>query len=166
MAMDADGVPATADLCDEHGDSVSVIPVAFELFGRQSSFMGPAATLAVFEDNTLVRAALETPGDGRVLVIDGGMSTRRALVGGNLGQLAVDNGWTGIVVAGAIRDAAEINAQLIGVRAIGTCPRKSEKDDAGRSEVPIVIAGVRIEPGDWIYADLDGVVASTAALHT
>ncbi len=164
--MATTAVPATADLCDDYGEAVSVIPVAFEHFGAHEAFMGPVSTLAVFEDNSLVRSALEEPGDGRALVIDGGMSTRCALVGGNLGQLAVDNDWAGIVVAGVIRDAAEINEQPIGVRAIGTCPRRSVKGGMGQRDEPIVIAGVRIEPGHWIYADLDGVVISTSALHT
>ncbi len=153
-------VAATAGLCDEHGDAVRVIPLPFQRYGAVTEFAGPVSTLAVFEDNSLVRTALEEPGDGRVLVVDGGMSMRCALVGGNLGHLAVDNGWTGIVVAGAIRDAVEINEQSIGVRALGTCPRKSVKRDVGRRDEPIELAGIRIAPGDWIYADLDGVVSA------
>ncbi len=159
------GVPPTADLCDEHGDDVRVIPVAFRHYGAVTDFAGPASTLAVFEDNSLVRSALEEPGAGRVLVIDGGMSMRCALVGGNLGRLAEDNGWAGIVVAGAIRDTVEINQQAIGVRAVGTCPRKSVKRNVGRRDEPVEIAGTGIEAGDWVYADLDGVVVSDRRLH-
>jgi regulator of ribonuclease activity A len=164
--MATTAVPATADLCDDHGDAVIVIPVAFERFGQHDAFMGPVTTLSVFEDNTLVRSALEEPGEGRVLVIDGAMSTRCALVGGNLAQLAVGNAWAGIIVAGVIRDTSEIDAQPIGIRAIGTTPRKSVKAGAGVRDETIEIGGVHIAPGTWIYADLDGVVIASSAVHS
>ncbi len=137
-----------------------MLPPVFAAFGGRHKFCGPATTLKVFEDNTLVRATLETPGNGRVLVIDGGASKRCALVGGNLGQLAEQNGWAGIVVDGCIRDSEEINACEIGVRALATHPRTSIKKGVGEREVRASIAGVTVDPGNWIYADADGVLVA------
>jgi regulator of ribonuclease activity A len=156
---------ATCDICDAHEaeldtGELAVLPPVFQAFGRRLCFAGPACTLKVFEDNALVRAVLETPGDGQVLVIDGGASRRCALVGGNLGALAQDNGWAGIVVDGCIRDSAEINACAIGVRALATHPRKSRKKGAGGRMLPVQIAGVIVHPGDWVYADADGVLVA------
>lgn len=155
----------TCDLCDAHEDkladgSLSVLPPYFRQFGKRKKFAGPAVTLKVFEDNVLVRAALELPGGGRVLVVDGGGSMRCALVGGNLGLLAEKNGWSGILVNGCIRDVDEINACDVGVRALSTHPRRSHRKGLGESEVRVDIAGVAVNPGDWIYADRDGVLVS------
>jgi regulator of ribonuclease activity A len=111
-----------------------------------------------------VRSALETAGNGRVLVIDGGASLRCALVGGNLAVLAQKNGWVGIVVYGCIRDCAEINACDVGVRALALHPQKSIKKGAGDVNVRVSIAGVPVAPGDWIYADADGVLVSAKKL--
>ncbi|MGB6053921.1 MAG: ribonuclease E activity regulator RraA [Burkholderiaceae bacterium] len=160
---------ATCDICDANedkldGGGLAVLPPVFAAFGAESRFCGPAATLKVFEDNTLVRATLETAGEGRVLVVDGGGSRRCALVGGNLGQLAEKNGWAGIVVDGCIRDSEEINACRIGVRALATHPKKSAKKGAGEREVPVTIAGIRVAPGNWIYADADGVLVAAQKL--
>jgi regulator of ribonuclease activity A len=121
-------------------------------------------TLRVHEDNALVRAVLETPGQGQVLVIDGGASVRRALVGGQLGLLAQNNGWAGIVVDGCIRDTDEINACQIGVRALAAHPRKSSKKGEGDRQVQVAIQGVPVRPGAWIYADADGVLVAQQAL--
>jgi len=118
----------------------------------------------VFEDNTLVRAALEQDGGGRVLVVDGGASLRCALVGGNLGALAEKNGWAGIVVHGCVRDAAELRECKVGVLALATHPRKSDKRGAGERDVPVTVLGTRIAPGEWIYADDDGVLVSATSL--
>jgi regulator of ribonuclease activity A len=112
----------------------------------------------------MVRAMLETPGDGNVLVVDGGGSLRRALVGGQLGLLAQDNGWSGIVVDGCIRDTEEINACDIGVRALAAHPQKSSKKGVGERNVRVQIAGVPVNPGDWIYADADGVLIAQQKL--
>jgi regulator of ribonuclease activity A len=160
---------ATSDICDAHEDkiaagAIAVLPPLFKSFGKQLIFSGPAATLKVFEDNVLVRSALETPGNGRVLVIDGGGSLRCALVGGILGVLAEKNGWAGIVVNGCIRDSEEINACNIGVRALATHPQRSIRRGAGDSNIRISIAGVAIAPGDWIYADADGVLVAREKL--
>jgi regulator of ribonuclease activity A len=160
---------ATCDICDANedkiaGGSLSVLPPVFRSFGKRAAFSGPAATLKVFEDNVLVRAALETPGNGRVLVVDGGGSLRCALVGGNLGVLAEKNGWAGIVVHGCIRDSEEINACDIGVRALATHPQRSVRKGAGERDLRISIAGIAVNPGDWIYADADGVLVSAQKL--
>jgi regulator of ribonuclease activity A len=160
---------ATCDICDAHEDKLvsgelAALPPIFRSFGKQPKFSGPAATLKVFEDNALVRSTLETSGNGRVLVVDGGGSLRCALVGGNLGVLAEKNGWAGIVVNGCIRDSEELNACEIGVRALGTHPQRSTRKGVGDSNLRISIAGVGVSPGDWIYADADGVLVSKEKL--
>ncbi len=161
---------ATADLCDAHeplllDGSLRVLPAVFRDYGGSASFHGPVTTLRLFEDNALVREVLSTPGAGRVLVIDGGGSLRRALVGGNLGALAVRNGWAGIVVYGCVRDAAELAVCEVGIRALGTHPRKSGKAGTGERDVAVDVAGVTVRPGEWCYADADGVLVSARALH-
>lgn len=151
---------ATADLCDQFGAEVRVAEPVFRDFGGVEFFAGPIATLRVFEDNALVRQALETPGGGRVLVVDGGGSLRTALVGGNLAALAHRNGWSGVVVYGCIRDAAEVGSTPIGVKALHVVPRKSAQDGAGERGVPVAFAGVTFAPGAWLYADRDGMVVA------
>jgi regulator of ribonuclease activity A len=161
----------TCDLCDSHEDKLAdgtlhTLPPIFMKFGQHIRFAGPARTLKVFEDNVIVRAALETPGEGSVLVVDGGGSLRCALVGGNLGQLAQKNGWAGIIVNGCVRDSAELNACDIGIRALATHPRRSFRKGAGDRDLAVDMAGVTIRPGDWIYADEDGLLVSTSPLGT
>lgn len=156
---------STCDICDANEDklangTLTVLPPVFQKFGMQLTFSGQATTLKVFEDNVLVRSTLETPGNGNVLVVDGGGSLRCALVGGNLGVLAEKNGWAGILVNGCIRDSDEINACDIGVRALATHPQRSVRKGIGDRDLRVTIAGVAIEPGDWIYADADGVLVS------
>ena len=160
----------TCDLCDIHEDkllsgALSVLPPVFQCFGKRSHFYGIAATLKVFEDNVMVRAALEKPGDGRVLVIDGGASLRCALVGGNLAQLAEKNGWAGVIVDGCVRDLSELGVTDIGIRALGVHPRRSVRRGVGDADLAVLIAGVMVRPGDWIYADADGVLISREPLH-
>ncbi len=147
----------TTDLCDAFGDDVRVVEGAYRDFGRTIAFVGRAVTLRVFEDNALVRATLETPGNGGVLVVDGGGSLRTALVGGNLGKLAEKNGWAGIVVHGAVRDSSELAACDVGIKALATIPRRSAKDGKGERGVPVSFGGVTIAPGEWIHADEDGI---------
>lgn len=154
---------ATTDIADALGQDAQVAAPIFRHFGGRTRFHGPIKTLKVFEDNTKVREILETPGEGRVLVVDGGASPRCALVGGNLGQLAVDNGWAGIVVYGYVRDAVELGAQAVGVMAMGTHPRKSVKRNSGEFDVDLSFADLRIGPGHWLYADEDGIVTITQA---
>jgi len=151
---------ATTDLCDEFGAEVSVAEPLFRDWGGAASFAGPIETLRVFEDNGLVRQALEGSGQERVLVVDGGGSLRTALVGGNLAALAHRNGWAGLVVHGCIRDAAEIAATPIGVKALSAIPRKSAKAGAGERGVPVTFAGVTFFPGAHLYADRDGIVVA------
>lgn len=156
---------ATTDLSDAHPEAQVAEPV-FGDFGGRIAFHGPIRTVKVFEDNAMVRALLEERGEGHVLVVDGGGSTRCALVGGNLGQLGVDNGWAGIVVYGYIRDSEEIADQDIGVKALGTHPRKSEKGlHNGKREKVVSFAGVTFTPGAWLYADADGIVVADQPIH-
>ncbi|MGH8505200.1 MAG: ribonuclease E activity regulator RraA [Stenotrophobium sp.] len=156
---------ATTDICDAHAD-VQVCEPVFADFGGLLNFHGPIRTLKIFEDNALVRSTLETPGKGAVLVVDGGGSMRCALVGGNLGVLAVKNGWAGIVVNGCIRDAEEIAAQAVGVKALALHPRKSEKGlHSGHLDKVVSFAGVTFKPDAWLYADADGIVVSETAIH-
>ncbi|MCR9166474.1 MAG: ribonuclease E activity regulator RraA [Nannocystaceae bacterium] len=147
----------TADLCDAHPNA-QVLELDWRGFGAVSVFDGPAVTLALYEDNSLVGQTLHERGQGRVLVVDGGGSRRRALVGDNLAQRAADNGWAGIVVYGCIRDAAQIESIAIGIKALGTHPRKTDKRGEGRRDVEVRFGGVSIRPGDHVYADRDGVV--------
>jgi len=156
---------ATADLCDQFGAEIRVTEPVFHDWGGTSSFAGPIETLRVFEDNGLVRQALETAGQGRVLVVDGGGSLRRALVGGNLASLAHRNGWSGIVVHGCIRDTAELAATPVGVKALAAIPRKPANAGAGERGVPVAFAGVTFAPGAWLYADRDGIVVADRELH-
>lgn len=156
---------ATTDLSDAHPDAQVLEPI-FADFGGLAAFHGRIVTLKVFEDNALVRALLEERGDGQVLVVDGGGSARCALVGGNLGQLGVDNGWAGLVVNGFVRDSDELGEQEIGIKALGTHPRKSEKGlHTGHRNRVVSFAGVTFRPGDWLYADADGIVVADGPIH-
>lgn len=154
----------TADLCDQHEELVQIVAPMFQSYGGHRSFGGPIATLKVYEDNSLVRKALETPGNGRVLVIDGGGSLRCALVGDQLAQLGVDNGWAGIVVYGCIRDSKAIGAMGIGVMALNTHPLKSIKKGVGDADLPVNFGGVRFSVGAFLYADDDGIIVAPSAL--
>jgi regulator of ribonuclease activity A len=154
-------VVATSDILDEHGDRAAVCLIQFRSFGRPA-FTGRIATVRCHEDNVLVRDRVGSPGDGRVLVIDGGGSRRCALLGDNLAGLALANGWAGIVINGCVRDAAALDELGIGVKALGTNPRPSRKDGAGAVEMPVVFGGVTFEPGATLYADGDGVVVLPA----
>ena len=160
---------ATCDLSDANEDklvngSLAILPPVFRAFGKHLRFSGPARTLKVFEDNVLVRSALETPGEGSVLVVDGGGSLRCALVGGNLGVLAQNNGWAGIIVNGCVRDSDELNQCDIGIRALATHPRRSIRKGLGEKDLVVDIAGVMVRPGDWVYADADGILISQQPL--
>lgn len=148
----------TADLCDANEDSVRVLDLPLRDYGGQVSFHGPVSTIRALEDNSRVREAVAEPGAGRVLVIDGGGSTRRSMLGDNLAAMAAKNGWGGVVVHGVIRDTEAIGQLPLGVKALGTCPRKTEKLGQGLRDVPLQFGGIAIAPGDWLYADEDGVV--------
>jgi len=154
----------TADLYDAFADELDVAAPVFHDFGRREAFSGPAATLKVFEDNTLVRAALESPGDGRVLVVDGGGSLRCALVGDKLARLSIDNGWAGLIINGCIRDSREIERMDIGIKALATHPAKSAKRGEGQEGITVAFAGVAFAPGRFVYADADGIVVADSDL--
>lgn len=154
----------TPDLYDAHEKDVQVAEPLFRNYGGAARFCGSIATLKLHEDNSLVRTALEEPGDGRVLVIDGGGSLRCALVGDQLAVLAKKNGWSGIVVNGCIRDSVEIGRMDIGVKALNTNPRKSVKKGAGDRDIPVAFAGVTFRPGDFVYADEDGLLVCARRL--
>ncbi len=154
----------TADLCDEFESQVRVTEPLFQDYGGVASFGGQIATVKVLEDNVLVREALETDGRQRVLVVDGGASTRCALVGDRLAQLAHDNGWVGIVVNGCIRDRAEIAEISLGVKALHAIPKKSGKEGTGELDVPVRFAGLTFTPGQYLYADADGIIVSSREL--
>ena len=157
---------ATCDLSDEHKNDTDgafrVLPPIFRDFGKRLKFAGPVSTVKCFEDNSFVKAAVESPGAGRVLVVDGGGSLRRALVGGNLGKAAAENGWAGVVVYGAVRDSAELAACDTGIRAMAAMPLPTEKRNQGQRDVAVQIEGVWVRPGDKLYADEDGIVVMTA----
>jgi regulator of ribonuclease activity A len=151
-------IPATTDLCDEHPE-IQVCEPLFQAYGGRVAFSGPIATLKVFEDSAMVREAVGTPGEGRVLVVDGGGSLRCSLFGGNLAVAAASNGWAGVVVHGCVRDLEELAAQPIGVRALAAFPRKSERGlHSGQAGLPVIFAGVVFREGEWLCADQDGVV--------
>lgn len=154
----------TADLCDDHADKVQVAEPIFGDYGGDISFFGPLSTLKAFEDNSLVRKAFEEPGQGRVLVIDGGGSMRCALVGDQLAALAEKNGWAGVIVNGCIRDSAAISDTAIGVKALGVHPLKTVKRNEGQRDVVVRFAGVTFTPGHYVYADEDGLLVSEKPL--
>lgn len=159
---------STCDLCDvykaDDSGAFRVLPPGFHHYGGRRTFCGPVVTVKCWEDNTLVKAAVESDGQGRVLVVDGGASLRRALVGGNLAAAAARNGWAGLVVNGCVRDAAELRASEVGICALGLMPLPTEKRNEGQRDVAVQIQGVWVRPGDWLYADEDGVVIGASSL--
>ncbi len=167
---------ATCDLCDAHkNDSTGnfrVLPPVFTDYGQVRKFAGPVVTVKCFEDNTLVKAAVDSPGfvDGphgrvaQVLVVDGGGSLRRALLGGNLGAAAARNGWAGVVIDGCVRDTAELAGHAVGIRALAAMPLPTEKRNEGQAGVAVQVQGVWVRPGDWLYADEDGIVVGATPL--
>jgi regulator of ribonuclease activity A len=150
----------TADLCDEHGDELQVCEPIFQMFGGRRAFAGPVSTVRCFEDNTRVKEAVDGPGEGHVLVVDGGGSRRRALFGDKLGSAAVKNGWAGVIIYGCIRDSGELGQMNLGLRALGTMPLRSDKRGEGERDIPVRFAGATFRPGDYVYVDEDGVVVS------
>lgn len=161
---------ATCDLCDAHKNDASgnfrLLPPVFNNFGGLIQFSGEVATIKCFEDNSLVKAAVDLPGAGRVLVVDGGASLRRALLGGNLGAAAAKNGWAGVVIDGCVRDVAELSQCSTGIRALAAMPLPTEKRGEGQRDVAVQIQGVWVRPGDWLYADEDGMVVMLAPAIT
>jgi regulator of ribonuclease activity A len=152
----------TGDLCDSNkgaaDGSFRVLPPVFRNYGGRTRFAGPVATVKCFEDNSCVKAALEERGHGRVLVVDGGGSLRRALVGGNIAASAAKNGWAGVVVDGCVRDSAELIECDVGIRALALIPMPTERRNQGQRDVSVQVQGVCVLPGEWMVADEDGIV--------
>lgn len=149
---------ATADLADEIGPDIRSCDTQFTQFGGREVFAGPITTIKCFQDNLLVKQTLSEPGNGGVLVVDGDASIHTALVGDIIAGRGVDNGWAGVIVNGAVRDSAILRTLDIGVKALGTNPRKSTQTGSGEKNVPIEIGGVTFNPGEIVYSDQDGVV--------
>ena len=148
----------TADLYDEHDEALASLAVQLRDFGGVRAFSGPVRTVRCYEDNGLVKAVMLTPGDGAVLVVDGGGSLRSALMGDLIAAAAVENGWAGAIIHGAIRDSVALGGLRLGVKALGTNPRKSSKTGAGVLDEAVEIGGVVFRPGAMVYADEDGVL--------
>jgi len=162
--------PPTTDLCDAHealidSGELRVLAPGLLAFGARRDFHGAARTLKLFEDNSLLAQAVREPGEGHVLVVDAGGGTRCAVLGGNLARAAAENGWAGIVVYGAVRDADEMDACDVGVRALVLNPRRSVKRGEGQRDLVVEVCGVTVRPGDWVYADRDGVLVCSRRLH-
>jgi regulator of ribonuclease activity A len=153
----------TADLVDDIGPDVRSCDVQFRQFGARTQFAGPISTVHCDEDNALLKSVLSTPGEGGVLVIDGGASLHTALVGDVIADLAHTNGWAGLIVHGAVRDATALRDIDLGIKALGTNPRKSSKTGAGERDVTVSFGGVDFVPGDIAYSDDDGIVVVAAA---
>jgi regulator of ribonuclease activity A len=154
----------TADLCDAHHEHIQIAEPLLRPFGGRARFFGPMSTVKAYEDNTQVRRALDEPGLGRVLVIDGGGSLRCAMLGDQLASLAQRNGWSGVIVHGCIRDSEDIAKMDLGVLALGTHPKKTEKRGEGQRDLVVRFAGVDFVPGHNVYADPDGIVTSERPL--
>lgn len=153
----------TADLSDKY-PNVHICEPIFQSFGGNSQFGGQIRTVKCFEDNTFIRQTLSEKSDGGVLVVDAGSSMRCAMLGDILAQMGVDNGWVGGIFFGLIRDSADINQMPFGVKALGTIPVRSVKEGLGKVDVPVRFAGVNFNPGDYVYADEDGVIVSSEKL--
>ena len=154
----------TTDLCDQYADELTVAAPILSNYGGKSAFCGPISTVQVYEDNVLVRAALEEPGAGRVLVVDGGGSLRCALVGDQLAALGLGNGWAGVVINGCIRDVAALRELAFGVRALAATPLRSAKRGSGARDVQVQFAGLACRPGQYLYADEDGIIVAERPL--
>ncbi len=155
----------TADLCDDYSDNLVILSQQFKSYGKKESFCGQISTVKCFNDNSKVREAVTSAGDGKVLVVDGNASTDCALLGDMLAEAAVKNNWAGIIVNGCIRDSDVIAEIELGVFALSTIPLKSVKKDIGERDVEIEFMSVKFKPGDYIYADLDGVIISETELE-
>jgi len=151
-------VTSVADLADLALGIGEACALSLRDFGGRLAFSGPIRTIACFEDNLLARRMLESPGNDAVLVLDGGGSLRRALIGDNLAEIGIANGWAGIVVNGAVRDTAALARMAIGIKALGVNPMRCARDGTGTAEMPVAFGGVVFTPGAWVYCDGDGVL--------
>lgn len=150
----------TADLCDEHSENIYIAQPGMLSYGRKARFAGRIVTIKLFEDNSLLRDMLDNGGEGQIIVVDGGGSMRCALLGDMLAGKAVSNGWGGLVINGCIRDSADIARMDIGIRALGTHPLKSVKRGIGEVNVPVNFSNVEFVPGNYLYADEDGIIVA------
>ncbi len=151
---------ATADLYDAHGDALRSCVTQFRSYGSRARFSGRISTVRCLEDNALVKQVLATPGEDRVLVVDGGGSLRTALLGDMIATSALENGWAGVVIHGAVRDTVALAGLDLGVKALGANPRKSAKTGLGEIDVPVTFGDVTFGPGEWLYSDEDGILVS------
>ena len=156
---------STPDLCDAHPDSVRVAESVFQIFGGNPCFFGPIATIKCFEDNSRVKEVAATQGDGRVMVVDGGGSLNRALLGDLIAANAVENDWAGFVIFGCVRDVELLATLDLGVHALNRVPLKTDRKGVGETNLPVSFAGVTFNPGDYLYADNNGIVVSTSPLQ-
>ncbi|EEX93252.1 ribonuclease activity regulator protein RraA [Vibrio orientalis CIP 102891 = ATCC 33934] len=154
----------TPDICDKHEDKVTLLALPLHSFGRKLAFYGEIVTVRCYHDNSKVREMLSQDGTGKVLVVDGHGSCQRALLGDQLAILAIDNNWEGVIVNGAVRDVAAMSEMELGIKALGTNPFKTEKRGVGEINVTLTIHNQMIQPGDYIYADWNGVLMSTELL--
>ena len=154
----------TSELCDLYAEQVDVVEPIFSSFGGVSNFYGKVTTVKCFESNGLIAEVLEENGEGRVLVIDGGGGVRRGLIDVELAQLAVDNGWEGIIVYGAVRQIQQLENLDIGIHALAPIPVSADESSAGESDIPVNFGGVTFFPEDYIYADLTGIILSQEPL--
>ncbi|MBK1718957.1 ribonuclease E activity regulator RraA [Thiocystis violacea] len=152
------------DRHDRHADALRVCEPLFRDFGGNLRFFGPIVTVKCFEDNSLVKSTLAEPGDGRVLVVDAGGSLRYAMLGDLIAASAVEQGWAGVILHGCVRDRVELARMPLGIKALASIPRKSQRRGEGQRDIPVSFAGVRFAPGDWIYCDEDGILVAEAAL--
>ncbi len=154
----------TSELCDLYAEQVDVVEPIFSSFGGVSNFYGKVTTVKCFESNGLIAEVLEENGEGRVLVVDGGGAVRRGLIDAELAQLAVDNGWEGIIVYGAVRQIQQLENLDIGIHALAPIPVSADESSAGESDVPVNFGGVTFFPEDYIYTDLTGIILSQEPL--
>ncbi len=154
----------TSELCDLYAEQVDVVEPIFSSFGGVSDFYGKVTTVKCFESNGLIAEVLEENGEGRVLIIDGGGAVRRGLIDAELAQLAVDNGWEGIIVYGAVRQIQQLENLDIGIHALAPIPVSADESSAGESDIPVNFGGVTFFPEDYIYADLTGIILSQEPL--
>ena len=149
---------STADLYDEHGELLASVSLQFQDLGGHTGFSGPVRTVRCREDNGLVKAVLNSPGNGAVLVVDGAGSLNTALMGDLIAAAAVENGWSGVVINGGVRDRAALAKLPLGIKALGSNPRKSAKDSVGEVDIPVEFGGATFRPGAVLYADEDGIL--------
>lgn len=149
---------ATADLWDDHASELDSLGVQLRDLGGRASFEGPVRTIRCYRDNGLIKKLLATPGNGAVLIVDGRGCLDSALVGDKIGASAVQNGWAGVIIYGAVRDSVELGKLDLGVKALGTNPRTSDKDSRGEQDIPVTFGNVTFRPGSFVWADPDGVL--------